>query len=170
MKRPHLIGRKAVGGRAHACAREAGFSLLEVLAVLVIIGLMSASVVLSMRPAAPPETSFRDDLILRLNQEAKAAIYTGQTRALSVSEDGLHIMVYRNNQWSITQDYPFVSGVTARLNIEDNKVEIPEDPVPLILFEPAGEITEFALNIRGFGDDIDLFNAPDGTVRIGTKS
>lgn len=169
MKQPYLIGPKAIEEARSNCAREAGFSLLEVLAVLVIIGLMSVSVVLSMRPPEPPENSFRDDLVLLLNQEAKAAIYTGQTRALSVSEDGLHIMIYRDNQWSITQDFPFVSGVSARLNIGEEKIDIPEDPVPLILFEPAGEITEFALNIRGVGADIDLFNAPDGTVQLGPK-
>lgn len=149
---------------------DAGFSLLEVLAVLVIIGLMSAAVVLSMRPPENETSSFRDELVLRLNQTAKESIYTGRAHALSVSQGGLHVMRYTNREWVIVRELPAEGFISMRLQIEDEFIELPEKIAPLILFEPTGDITDFQLNVRGFEQDINLFNAADGSVQIGTRT
>jgi len=129
---------------------ESGFSLLEVLAVLIIIGLMSAAVVLSMRG---PDTGedFAGDFVLRVNQFAKESIYTGQVNALR-------------------HEVPFEGKVDARLLIEDETVDIPEAPAPLILFEPTGEVTDFELTVDSFGLPLSLFRSDDGSIQLGVPS
>jgi len=148
---------------------ESGFSLLEVLAVLIIIGLMSAAVVLSMRG---PDTGedFAGDFVLRVNQFAKESIYTGQVNALSISEDGLHLMSYVNRDWITRHEVPFEGKVDARLLIEDETVDIPEAPAPLILFEPTGEVTDFELTVDSFGLPLSLFRSDDGSIQLGVPS
>jgi len=149
--------------------KEAGFSLLEILAALVIIGLMSAAVVLSLKAPNNSQNEFRDSLVLTLNQAVKDSVYTGRVNALSVSEDGVQIMTYREGAWSVTQDFPSIRRARAQLEIESETVELPETASPLILFEPTGEITDFTLRLRDSDIDINLFSAPDGSIRIGDK-
>jgi len=148
-------------------SNESGFSLLEILVVLVIIGLMSAAVVLSMRPPENAERTFREDFVLRLNQTVKESIYTGRVNALSVSERGLHLMMYADREWQVTREFPFEDIASMQLHIDNERVELPDEVAPLILFEPTGEVTNFQLIVRGFDEDISLFNSPDGSILLG---
>jgi len=152
------------------CQKESGFSLLEILAALVIIGLMSAAVVLSLKPPNNTQKDFREGLVITLNQAVKDSVYTGRVNALSVSEEGLQIMTYRDGVWSVVQDFPSLRRVRTRLQIEDENVELPKTAGPIILFEPTGEMTDFELGLRGPEVDINLFSAPDGSIRIGNKA
>jgi general secretion pathway protein H len=151
-------------------SKTAGFSLLEILAALVIIGLMSAAVVLSLKPPDNSQTKFRDRLVLTLNQAAKESVYTGRVNALSVSAEGLHIMTYREGAWSVVQDFPALTRSRMTLQIERENIELPKIITPLILFEPTGDMTDFELNLRGSDMDINLFSAPDGSILIGDKA
>lgn len=156
--------------KAKIATRDAGFSLLEVLAVLVIIGLMSAAVVVSMRGPDTSEQDFADNFVLQLNRLAKESIYTGRINALSVSEEGLHLMSYVNREWITLEEFSFESTISAELFIEDETVDIPKEPAPLILFEPTGEVTDFVLTVDGLGTDLSLFRNDDGAIQIGEPS
>lgn len=154
--------------RARTLSRDAGFSLLEILAVLVIIGVMSAVVVLSLTPPRPAAQDRADQFVLRVNQLAKEAIYSGRPNALSISEEGLHLMQFANGRWTALQAIPFEGRIKTVLEIEDERVrDIPEEPSPLILFEPTGEVTDFSLTVSGTGLDLRLFRADDGTIQLG---
>lgn len=131
---------------------------------------MTAAVVLSLKPPASGQNDIRDKLVVQLNQAAKNSIYTGRVNALSVSAEGLQIMSYREGAWSVTQDFPALARVRAQLQIENEKVALPETARPLILFEPTGEITDFNLSLRGVELDINIFSAENGAIQIGQKS
>lgn len=155
---PTPISRKQADG-------EAGFSLLEIMAVLVIIGIMSAAVVLSLNIGGADETDEADRFIFRINQLAKDSVYSGKANALSISEGGIHLMRFSNNEWQILHETPLPERFKATLEIEDEIIrDIPEEPTPLILFEPTGEITDFTLSVNG---GISLFSADDGTIKLG---
>ncbi|MEP6342660.1 MAG: prepilin-type N-terminal cleavage/methylation domain-containing protein [Maricaulaceae bacterium] len=149
---------------------EAGFSLLELLVVLVIIGLMSASVVLSMRAPAPTQESYQETLLGQLNQTSKAAIYTGRVHALSASEAGLHLMIYANREWVVQRDFTSNDIGLGQLHIEGEKIDLPEEVAPLILFEPTGEITDFTLGLNGAGQDVVLTVSEAGALIFERKS
>jgi len=150
--------------------KEAGFSLLEILAALVIIALMTAAVVLSLTPPDRGQNEFRDQLLVRLNQTAKDAIYTGRVNALSVSEQGLQIMGYQEGGWTVIEDFPAFARTRLRLEIESETIELPKTASPLILFEPTGEITDFALSLRSADIDFSLSRADDGSIRLEDKT
>ena len=83
--------RSAQRTRYHA--NDAGFSLLEIMTVLIIIGLMSAAVVLSLKGPKDAPEDIANRFAAGINQFAKDAIYTGRPNALSVSKEGLHLML-----------------------------------------------------------------------------
>ena len=149
---------------------EAGFSLLELLVVLVIIGLMSATVVLTMRAPAETEADYQETLLGTLNQTTKTAIYTGRVHALSASEAGLHLMVYANREWTVQQDFTSVDFSIGQLEIEGSEVDLPETPTPLVLFEPTGEVTDFALDFRSAAQDVTLTVSETGALIFERKS
>ncbi len=149
--------------------KEAGFSLLEILAALVIIALMSTAVALSLKPPVPTESDQRDAFTARLNQAAKNSVYTGRVHALSVSTQGFALMRYQEGGWAVIEEFPALSRKRVQLHINNEKVTLPESASPLILFEPTGEITDFTLNLRGVDLNIDLYSAEDGHVKIGKK-
>ena len=149
---------------------EAGFSLLELLVVLVIVGLMSATVVLSMRPPTETEADYQETLLGALNQTTKTAIYTGRVHALSASEAGLHLMVYANREWSVQQDFTSADIAIGQLEIEGSEIELPETPTPLVLFEPTGEVTDFALDLRSAAQDVTLTVSDTGALIFERKS
>ena len=99
--------------------REAGFSLLEVLVVMVIIGIMSAAVVLSLNAPGADERNAAERFVFLINQAAKDSIYSGKPNALSISEEGLHLMNYSNNQWVILHAVTLPERFKATLEIED---------------------------------------------------
>ena len=145
--------------------REAGFSLLEIMTVLVIIGVMSAAVVLSLNVTGPDEENAADKFVFRINQVAKDSIYSGKPNALSLSEEGLHLMSFSKNEWAIVHGVTLPERFKATLEIDDEVIrDLPEEPAPLILFEPTGEITDFTLSIDG---GLSLFRADDGTIKLG---
>ena len=160
--RPHMEGLRR--------DKEAGFSLLELLAVLVIIGLMSASVVLAMRPPVETEADYQETLLGALNQTGKTAIYTGRVHALSASEAGLHLMVYANREWAVQQDFTSDNVTLGQLQIEGTRIELPETPGPLILFEPTGEVTDFSLVLRGGAQEVTLTVSETGAIVFERKS
>ena len=149
---------------------EAGFSLLELLVVLVIIGLMSASVVLSLRGPGQTEESYQETLLGDLNQTSKIAIYTGRVHALSVSEAGLHLMVYANREWVVQRDFTSENVAIDELHIEGAKIELPDAQTPLILFEPTGEITDFELRLNGAAQDVTLTVSDTGALIFEPRS
>ena len=78
---------------------ERGFTLVELLIVLTIVGLLSAAVVLAAPPAG---TSLREEaerLAARARAAQEHAILAGRTVALQPSETGYAFSVRRGGQW-----------------------------------------------------------------------
>ena len=137
---------------------------------LVIIGLMSAAVVLSLKPPDAEEEA-ADKFVAQINQLAKESIYTGRPHALSISESGLDLMRYADQEWVSVRNLSLGERFKVSLDIEDEAVrDIPDAPTPLILFEPTGEVTDFSLTVKdGDGPQLSLFRADDGSIQLGSE-
>lgn len=135
---------------------EAGFSLVELLAVLAIMSLMVGAVVLSL-PAGPgPVERGSAQLVQGLQARLDTAARDGDMRALSLNPEGLQ--VWRDEGGQLVEDatlaWPDGARVSARLG--DVPVELSADVPSLVWVEPFGAVPPLSVDLRG----------ADGTVRI----
>jgi general secretion pathway protein H len=166
--------------------RAAGFSLLELLVVVLIIGLGVAVVALNIG----------DDGALKLRNAARelASQTTLVAEEAELTNQSWGIQLYRETingtdciswRWlwfgpkgwqpEAPRDLPpggsFAAGVSAELSVEGGEVEIVplpprrEKPVPDIWLAPGGEITPFELRLR-LGRDDGLMLRGDALGRI----
>ena len=155
---------------APAAARCRGFTLLELLVVLVILSVMAATAVLSFG------TLGRDDELQReaarltalLRLAGEEALLNGQDLGLYLEQDGYRFMAYspESGQWVGVANATFHSrrlpeDLGFSLTIEDRPVELrllPEEEdetrQPHIGIYSSGELTPFELGLsRQLGDE-----------------
>lgn len=159
-----------------------GFSLIELLVVLMIVGLMSSLVVLNLstdnRSEQPAEITAgqlagamrlgRSEAILRTTP---MAIYRHQSNPDEPGEK-LGWLAWQSGQWVAAdmKDFQMPKDMTVQwlkpLASQKPRVESAssrqQDIVPAIVFYPTGEITEFALRLGDVTVLLDAF----GKVRV----
>ena len=136
---------------------EAGFSLVELLAVLAIMSLMVGAVVMSL-PDARTTTDVRTEtLAVQLQEHLDAAALAGEMRVIGVDVDGLSL--FRDRGAIITQDARWDWPENARISVLDGeeRVKLADEPAPDYWIEPYGDVPDLAITLRG----------PDATYRIG---
>ncbi|NOQ77640.1 MAG: type II secretion system minor pseudopilin GspH [Methylococcaceae bacterium] len=134
-----------------------GFTLLELLVVLVIIGLFSGLVMMSVTPndnQAVHREAKRFMHIIQLAQDE--AIMQGVELGVTVQSDRYFFSRLQENQWlPLTGDahlmeYELNPSVTMTIEVEDEMVvqEINEDVfLPAIMVLSSGELTAFKLSL-----------------------
>ncbi|MEL6452385.1 MAG: GspH/FimT family pseudopilin [Pseudomonadota bacterium] len=146
-----------------SAARDAGFSLIELMVVTTIIATLSVSAVLSLRmsPGATP--------VARMEEFARAvrylqseALFADRTFALSFAETGWEVLTYqepsqgwvRKAEGTIYARAAWSSDIRAQLEIEGRdaalRTAFDEAPEPDVILLASGETTPFVLRL---GDD-----------------
>ncbi len=138
-----------------------GFTLIEILVVMFIVGLMFSLAVLKVGEGGQQENVRREAerfrALLMLAQER--AVLEAREFSISFTEDGYGFLVLEEDAWqSITDDELFrdrewPEGVSFELTANDLPVELvdPEDeekgPTPHVLVLSSGELTPFELRV-----------------------
>lgn len=128
-------------------SKSDGFSLIEVLIVLFIIGLMSSAVILFM----PQSSSDLDLQAKKLSHGFNALIHdslvSGRATSFGFSDNGYAFYTFINNQWEETTSTEWPEGLNFEMYQSGKKLDIPENTIPIFLFKPNGLITPFRLKI-----------------------
>jgi type II secretion system protein H len=143
--------------------RQRGFTLVEILVAMVIIGFMIAAVTLSAgfgQNDGPLETE-RDRILALTDHLREQGALQGREYGLRCYEGGYQFLVYdaRTRLWSDGADdllraRALPAGLQMRLWIEGRQVVLPEaevDPdqlTPQILLYSSGELNLFELELR----------------------
>jgi general secretion pathway protein H len=173
--------RTSVTGTSVSSIRSAGgFTLIEVLVVVLIIGIMVAGTVLSLGVSGTDrELDQERDRILSLtgylrdqaalqNREYGMRCYTG----------GYEFLVYepRSAQWETLPGDPLLrprrlpAGIELQLDVEGRPIVLPaagltgmdmKDRVPQIMLFSSGEMSQFELTLRRSGGGPGVAFAPD---------
>lgn len=101
--------------------RERGFSLVELLIVIVIIGLISSVVIVTMSDPRGRITGDADRFAGRVRAARDAAIVSGRPMALWVSQTGYGFQRREQGEWQAVNDGPLAaknwsSATSARFN------------------------------------------------------
>jgi len=140
----------------------AGFSLLEILVVLLLMGIILTMATLSMAPLfgrRHGDEATRLAAITRLASDQ--AILQGVEHGLELARNGYRILVLDNGRWLALDDDPawrprrLPDGVVLHLESEGHAVALPEElrgEPQLILFS-SGENTPFEIEVRSDGRD-----------------
>ncbi|WP_108811652.1 type II secretion system minor pseudopilin GspH [Sphingorhabdus sp. Alg231-15] len=142
---------------------ETGFTLVELMIVLVILGLMASIVVLSFPDGSNDLEQDAQKFAARTAALRDNAILQSRPMAVQVTPSGYSFLERRKGGWSVIEDKPFrstnwSSGVTAAVG----------DAGPLLIsFESTGLPSDRAvvrLDYKDFARNI--FIAPMGDVRL----
>ncbi|GAB5484332.1 MAG: hypothetical protein Pars93KO_07660 [Parasphingorhabdus sp.] len=144
-------------------AHETGFTLVELMIVLVILGLMASIVVLSFPDSSNDLEQDAQIFAARTAALRDNAILQSRPMAVQVTPSGYSFLERRKGAWSVMEDKPFrstdwSSGVTAYVS---------ETGPLLISFESTGlpsDRAEVRLNYEDFARNIII--APMGDVQL----
>ena len=145
---------------------QAGFSLIELLASLVIISLMGAAVVLSLSPEEDPAEVMSETFMVRVNAAAQQSIITGAPAALGISQSEYGLYVFEGGQWTLTGSEEFPDDITVSFVKDAAEIKLPEEIAPLAIFEPTGLGPHFTLTVQSEDRRYELSSEGDGRVNL----
>lgn len=149
-----------------AAHKEAGFTLIEILSVLVIIGLLSGLVVFNL-PTPKTDTQTQAETLTRqLNALAQDGLISGEVRGFGVSESGYALYRYDGETFKSVAQGNWAKNLKPALKRNDSKVKLPKEISPQILFEPTQINTPFILDLSGPQARFELQSKGDGRVLL----
>lgn len=127
--------------------KEAGFTLIEILSVLVVISLISALVILSI---PTPKTSLDKQAELMVgtfNKMAQESIITGRVSAVGLDRDGYALFEFADDEWQEIISDDWDDNYRLKYKRAGADLDLPKEMQPSILFQPTGLSTPFELSL-----------------------
>ena len=151
-------------GRRHA--KEAGFTLVEILCVLVVISLMTSVVILSMPTSKTSLEKQAERLSAELNALAQDGLISGSVTAAGFSKDGYALYSFENSKWAERVSNEWQDSYRLSLTRASARLDMPKTTEPLILFQPTGLSTPFELTLSDRETKFSLTTQGDGRVEL----
>lgn len=134
-------------------ASEAGFTLMEILMVVFIVGLSAGIVVMSL----PERSDALQDETARLERVIEAlsdrAVLSGNAYGLELTEVSYKAVIRQNEIWVPVAQYERRLPRSVTLEVADFKVE---DEAALIVFDPAGVPTDIQIRLNMGVDQVSV--------------
>ena len=137
--------------------KDAGFTLVEVLSVLAVLGLTAGLVVLNLPKPAPPLQSEAQGVTSLLNLAVRQSVIDGKSRGFDITANQLEIYEY-DGEWTLEHRQEFSEDVgDIELAVEGQEIDLRDrqkkkqksDLPPLIYFDAVGNVTRFSLLLEG---------------------
>ncbi|MES1993838.1 MAG: type II secretion system minor pseudopilin GspH [Pseudomonadota bacterium] len=155
--------------------RGAGFTLVELMVVLVIMGIVSAAVLLSTRGGDPGRALQReaDRLALCLDRALDQALAGPRHLGLRLGPQGYGFLAYRAGRWETPADPPCPThawpvGLRWRVRVEGRALAVPPpgSTLPQVYLLGSGEVSPFRIELERDGARRILIGNALGEIRI----
>lgn len=146
--------------------KDSGFTLVEILCVLVVIGLMSSVVILSM---PTPKSNLEKQAILlsgQLNALAQDGLISGTVNAAGFSKEGYALYSFENSEWTQRASGEWDDNYRLSFTRASATIEMPKTTDPIIMFQPTGLSTPFELTLSDRDAKYALKTDGDGRVNL----
>ncbi|WP_417469095.1 type II secretion system minor pseudopilin GspH [Maricaulis sp.] len=152
--------------------KEAGFSLLEVLVAVSILGLMATAVALGAGPERDPLRLEAERLVVRLHQAEQEAVMSGQPVGLALTADGYAFSNLVDGQWQPLRNHPTLQprGFESDMHLRSDRIAVawrPEGVIayPAVFFDPAGLNEPFRIVLEEDGRSYAILLDDAGRLR-----
>lgn len=169
----------------HGGRMAAGFTLVELLVVLVVVGLMTGIVVLTLPPESGAVEQDARRFAARLVLAADESVISGNTIGVIVTRDGYGLRRLYRGQWqapgnnSLFGDMHWQEDVLvllerngepvsldASLAVETNDGGAGERKSPTLLLDQLGAVTPFHLTLQGETEQFTVTAGPSGEIEV----
>ncbi|MEE8428435.1 MAG: type II secretion system minor pseudopilin GspH [Gammaproteobacteria bacterium] len=139
--------------------RQAGFTLIEVMVVVLLIGIITSFAMLSLKTDRWEEELQRQlqRLTALVSAGSEQAVIRSEELAILFDDDSYSFMVLRNKEWQPIADDRLLrqrmlpKGISLRLKVEDLDLQFGEEDdkskQPMVLLLSSGEITPFSVTL-----------------------
>jgi len=132
---------------------QAGFTLIEVMVVMLIIGLMVGAVALSL-PARPnPLSEQGKAMASQFRALAQSSMVDRASKGVRLTKTGYQVMSYQDGEWLVVRDFeygvePIPSIILMRNGAKINLETARKIEGPMVSFDATGLATPFTLSIE----------------------
>ncbi|WP_017903699.1 type II secretion system minor pseudopilin GspH [Pseudomonas asplenii] len=130
-------------------ARSRGFTLLELLVAMVIMGLVAGLIGFSMKPSPLRQARQEAGALLQLLQHLREqAVLEGQEFGLRIDAEGYQVVLYERPEWRAAgASYRLPDGLYFRLELEGQPLKLGNRPnQPQLLVLSSDEMSAFTLH------------------------
>ena len=159
--------------------KSAGFTLTELLVVMLILALTASVVVLNIAPPSNKAKDAADIFAAKLNAAAEQAIMTGSLIGLEYDENGYAFYLYDRGAWKESDDFrlgaaafpgdvsvAFTQTEPAKKNEQtDDKPRDNDAPAPTVFFTPTGETTALIAEFKTRRGDMSVTLDRAGNIK-----
>jgi len=146
--------------------KEAGFTLVEILCVLVLIGVTTSLVVLTIEPPKSALETQAEKLTGQLNALAQDGLISGSVNAAGFSKEGYTLYSFENSEWTERISGDWQDSYRLTFTRGSAKLDLPKTTKPTIMFQPTGLSTPFELTLSDSGAEYALTTSGDGRVEL----
>jgi len=137
-----------------------GFTLIELMVVLAVVGIIVGVAVLFIRPASPAEVRRQaaEELWAVSRAARDEAIMRRRTLGMHLDTDSYQVVGRNGAVWSSPEGDPFYRERSLPFGLEihitrgeneEHQAEPEQEEPPQLVFSPDGEVSDFELSISG---------------------
>ncbi|PHR61342.1 MAG: type II secretion system protein GspH [Robiginitomaculum sp.] len=151
--------------------KQAGFTLVEVMVVLLIMGVMAGMVIMNLPPQKDPALVIGEKLMSRLRIAAQSSMVENRSFGVKLDESGYSIVSYENNEWLEISRHEFELERKPILSLSRNEevlnlATLKKQNIPVIRYDSTGLATPFTLSIETQTLRFQIEGAVDGGVTM----